>query len=164
MRLFLNILTSIASAALIMLVASSCNGPVSLESIEESLRSAESAIAKGDMKVAQSVACNISDSLTLDRMSVNQLGRLSMVFMQVADSLEQSANTETATDIYDRAFRTDADSARNFYNSIEPERMQFVETLTASSASRRNPFDISAVVPDSGFHENNFDQLPDSIQ
>lgn len=163
MRLFLHILTAVLSG-MTLLAAASCNGPVSVESIEESLRNAENAIAKGDMKVAQSVASNISDSLTLDRMSVTQLGRLSMIFMQVADSLEQSANTETATDIYDRAFRTDADSARDFYNTIEPERMQFVETLTASSAARRNPFDISAVAPDSGFHEEFFDQFSDSAR
>lgn len=163
MRPFLHILTAVLSG-MTLLAAASCNGPASVESIEESLRNAENAIAKGDMKVAQSVASNISDSLTLDRMSVTQLGRLSMIFMQVADSLEQSANTETATDIYDRAFRTDADSARDFYNTIEPERMQFVETLTASSAARRNPFDISAVAPDSGSHEEFFDQFSDSAR
>lgn len=162
MRNFITILTY-AVAAAVILIASACSGNSMSENIEETLRTAESAIAKGDMTVAQSVARNISDSASLNQMSVTQLGRLSMIFMQLADSLDQSANTETATDIYDRAFRTNADSADLFYNAIEPERMQFVETMTGNSAARRNPMDMSAVLPDSDFHEDFFDHNADSL-
>ena len=84
---------------------------MSPESIEETLRQAESAIAKGDMTVASSVAANIADSTSVGNMSVSQIGRLSMVYMQLADSIDQSANTETATDLYDRAFRVNADTS-----------------------------------------------------
>ncbi len=156
MKKSLHIASRLTAIIVAFAAFAACSGNMSPESIEETLRQAESAIAKGDMTVASSVAANIADSTSVGNMSVSQIGRLSMVYMQLADSIDQSANTETATDLYDRAFRVNADSARQFYNSIEPEHMQFVETMTGNSIARRNPIDINSLPADSDFNDDFF--------
>ena len=72
-----------------------------------------------------------------------QLARLSMVYVQVADSLDQEGNTNRAADFYDMAYKANSDSAEAYYRSVEPSRLQYVETLANHSANRANPVDIS---------------------
>lgn len=135
--LFLGVTLSIAAVA--------CGrGSLSAESIEESLREAEDAIAAGDMVSAQSAASYLfDDSATCRKLTATQLARLSMVYVMLADSVDQETNTNRAADLYDLSLKTNADSAREFYQSVNPEHLQYVETMSNHSANRAHPVDIS---------------------
>lgn len=147
LKLFVFLSTAVLAAA--------CSGTMSKESVEETIYQAERAVERGDMVAAQNVA-----SLTADTglLTATQMARLSMIYMQMADSLEQETNTNIAVDFYDMAFRTDADSASLFYRGIEPERLQYVVTLSNHSANRANPIDM-ANLPDEMFVDGACDSV-----
>ncbi|MBD5422036.1 MAG: hypothetical protein HDR49_03270 [Bacteroides sp.] len=142
MKLFTKTLFAAALAAVATLAA--CSMKASVESIESSLREAEDAVAVGDMASAESVASYLTNDPALPgAMTSVQLARLSMVYVQVADSLDQEGNTNRAADFYDMAYKANSDSAEAYYRSVEPSRLQYVETLANHSANRANPVDIS---------------------
>lgn len=137
-------ISSILAVAVTLIVAACNHGTLSSESIEQSIREAEAAVIAGDMTAAQSAASVLTgDSLTNKNMSATQMARLSMVYMMLADSLDQESNTNRAADLFDMAFKTDSDSAKAFYQGVNHEQMQYVETLSNHSANRANPVDIS---------------------
>ncbi len=157
MKLFTRIF---AIAITLTAALTACQFKPTAESIESTLRDAEDAVAIGDMTSAESVASYLTKDPALShRMSSTQLARLSMIYMQVADSIDQEGNTNRAADLYDMAYKTDADSADAFYRAIEPSRMQYVETLTNHSANRANPVDISTVPDEMEEHIHNGDIL-----
>ena len=130
--------------SLLTLLLNACSRQLSPEAIEESLRQAEIALAEGDMVAARSVLSNLSiDSSANCNMTAAQLARLSMVYMQLADSADQELNTNQAADLYDMAYKSNAHSADSFYRNVDPEHLQYVETLSNHSANRSNPVDIS---------------------
>lgn len=145
-------------------VSSACSGN-SAENIEQMLREAESAVAKGDMTAARSVAANLTDDPNMKSLSATQAARLSMVYMQIAETLDKddNANTDRATDLYDTAFKINADSASAYYSSVEPEMLQYVETLSARSAHRNNPVDMSRI-PDEAAADSLFIQSETDTQ
>ena len=147
-----------AILATLMALVISCSGNRSVESLEESIRQAERAVAKGEMTAAKSVSDKILGEENLSRLSPSQIGRLSMVYMQIADSLDQPANTDTAADLYERAYKINADSAETFYQTIGPERLQYVAALSARSAHRNNPVDM-ANIPDEESATDSIDSL-----
>lgn len=132
-------------AVSVMAVAAACShGTLSSESIEQSIREAEAAVIAGDMTAAQSAASFFTnDTLSHKNMSATQMARLSMVYMMLADSLDQEGNTNRAADLFDMAYKTNSDSARTFYQGVNHEQMQYVETLSNHSANRAHPVDIS---------------------
>lgn len=120
--------------------------------IEESLRQAEEAVAQGDMQVARSVSDHIIGDENLSQLSAVQLARLSMVYMQLADSDNDGASTATAADLYNRAYKADADSAELFYTGVSPEQMQHVAAMSSLVSNLNHPVDMSDVdefTPDS---------------
>lgn len=145
-----------------ILTATAACGPrtLSAESIEDSIRQAEDAVAMGDITAAQSAASYIfDDTLSRKNMSASQIARLSMVYMMMADSIDQESNTNRAADLYDLALKTNRDSALKFYQEVYPEHMQYVETLSNHSANRAHPVDISNV-PDESEADFESDQDP----
>lgn len=132
----------------LLLVAAACSSPVSQESAEESLQYAEALLERGDNAAAIDAVASLADTASFSRLSIEQLGRLSMIFMQVSENIDQATNVGSATDIYDYVYRVNADSAAMFYDSIEPAQMQFVETMRHSSVARRAPMDISSIPSD----------------
>lgn len=142
--------------SLAVVLASACSGTMSRESVEETIYQAEKAVARGDMAAARNVVSYVAVDTSI--LTATQMARLSMVYMQMADSLEQETNTNIAVDFYDMAFRTDADSASLFYRCIEPERLQYVETLSNHSANRANPIDM-ANLPDEMAVDGGFDNV-----
>lgn len=143
MKLFTRIF---AVALTLTAVMTACQFKPTVESIETTLRDAEDAVAIGDMASAESVVAYLTNDPELPaRMSSTQLARISMIYMQVADSIDQEGNTNRAADFYDMAYKANADSADAFYRAVEPSRMQYVETLSNHSANRANPVDISSV-------------------
>lgn len=130
----------------------SCTGGGSAAGIEESLRQAEEAVTLGDMQVARSVADHMTGDEILSQLSAVQLARLSMVYMQLADNDNDGTSTATAVDLYNRAYKADADSAELFYTGVSPEQMQHVAAMSSLVSNLNHPVDMSDVdefTPDS---------------
>lgn len=140
-----------------LFLAMACGSGAS--SFEDSLRQAEAAVASGDMSAAQSATEHLVGDENLSQLSATQLARLSMVYMQMADSIDQGDITDRATDLYDRAYKANADSADFYYQSIEPDRMQYVALLTTRSAARRHPIDMSNMPNEQAAMESGADSI-----
>ena len=111
-NLLITLIMTIASLAAI-----SCTGE---RRASDDLREAEMAIADGDMTVARSVADRLLGSVDTDSLSARELARLSIVYMRMAE--EENDNTAlvaTAADLYRHACRENADSAAEYYNSLD---------------------------------------------
>ncbi len=111
------------------------------DQMEAELRDAEMAVAQGDMTSAKSIARHISDGKNFSGLSARQLGRLSLVYMQMADSADQSENVGAATECYRQAFATDADSDQSFYSEVGPEHTGHAVMLGAIVRSLDAPAD-----------------------
>lgn len=137
-RLFPLALTLLAS------VMTACSGNTD---VDETLRTAEMAIARGDMTAATSVARTLTDSTSLSKLSPRQLGRLSIIYMQLADSVDNVENVAIATDAYRRAFNADSDSADEYYSSLNSDKLPYSMMLQALTGSQDNPADLDADEP-----------------
>ncbi len=133
-----HIATLIFSVLTLALV--SCSGQ---PSIEDELRNAEAAIAVGNIKTASSVAAHITGSDNISRLSSSQFARLSLIYMQLADSIDREDNVGQAADFYRRAYMADSDSATAFYTGLDAEKMQYANMLR-SLASPRDTANISS--------------------
>lgn len=110
-----------------------CSGA---SSFEKDLQQAEIAITNGDMRAAESIVAHITkNGSKITGIPVNQLGRLSLIYMQLADSTNQSENVGLATQCYNQAYQNDADSAEMFYLSVPPEHTRYTMMLQALSNS-----------------------------
>ena len=148
----------------LMLSLTACSSPISQESVEESMQYAEALIEKGDWSAALECVKQITDTATFAQLNVSQLGRLSMIYMQLSEEVDQAVNLGIATDIFDYVYQVNADSAAAFYNSVEPVQMQFVESMQHSSVARKAPMDISSIPVDTYIDEDTLvfiDQQPE---
>lgn len=137
----------LAAIAAIMALAS-CGGSGS--SASEALREAEAATALGDMEAARSVAMKITDE-NLSQLSAKDLARLSLVYMQIADSTDRENSIASATDLYRRAFEADPDSAQAYYGELGPDYYPYVALLKTLTGKIDNPYNPLA---DSIDHES----------
>lgn len=128
-------------AAACTLLLSACSSDSSLE---DDLRTAEMAIANGDMVSAESATKHIVGSENLSGLSSRQLARLSMIYIQMADSLDREDNMGQAANYYRRSFEANRDSAAEFYSSLPPHHLPYAMMLRALA----QPRDTNAVVPD----------------
>ncbi len=110
----------------------------------DNLREAEAAIALGDMGGAQSVASRMLGDENLSHLSATQLARLSLVYMQIADSTERENSIAQATDLYRKAYDADADSASLYYAGVSPEMYPYVTMLRTLVGHLDNPYDPAA--------------------
>lgn len=130
-----------ASAILLLSAAYSCGN--SATDIEQQLQRAEMAVAQGDMTAAHSAAEHLIGNDNLSTLPASQLARLSMVYMQMADSMDQDSNVAIATDLYRRAYEANPDSAAMFYSEVSPEHMQYATMLSTLVSNIDNPYDMS---------------------
>lgn len=110
-------------------------------SVEDDLRAAEMAIANGDMVSAESATRHIVGSKNFSGLTSKQLARLSMVYIQMADSLDREDNMGQAANYYRRAYETNSDSASEFYSTLPPDHMPYAMILRALT----QPCDTSVV-------------------
>lgn len=146
--------------SLLSIVMAACSG--SAESIERSLREAEAAVAKGDMVAARSVSEHLLGDENLSELSASQLARLSIVYMQMADSENAEQNTLQAADLYRRAYRANADSAQAVYTSLPGDQLQYITTLENLVSHRDNPVDMSSLDEDHDIDPGENDILSDT--
>ena len=107
--------------------------------IETTIQEAEMAVAQGDMISASSIAYKLSKGENLTGLTATQLGRLSLIYMQIADSLEPEENISKATEYFRKAYDIDADSASLFYSGVERDRLPHVMMLSTLVSSLDAP-------------------------
>lgn len=129
------------TAIIFTILASSC-GKTNAD-IEQQLQRAEMAVAQGDMTAARSVTEHLIGDEDLSKLPASQLARLSMVYMQIADSLDQNSNVAIATDLYRRAYKANPDSAAMYYSGVSPEHMQYATMLSTLVSNIDNPYNMS---------------------
>lgn len=105
----------------------------------DAIREAEAATALGDMEAARSVAMKITDE-NLSQLSASELARLSLVYMQIADSTDRENSIASATDLYRRAFEADPDSAQAYYSELGPDYYPYVALLKTLTGKIDNPY------------------------
>lgn len=133
--------------SLVFLLA--CNKSVA-DDMEFTLRQAEMAVAAGDMITASSIAGKIDYGKNLSGLNAEKLARLSLIYMQIADSLEPEDNISKAADLYKKAFELDADSAALFFTNVDAEQVGRTMMLSALVKSLEYPDDsIADFEPDS---------------
>lgn len=114
------------------------------------INEAEAATAVGDMEAARSLAMKITDE-DLSQLSAKELARLSLVYMQIADSTDRENSIASATDLYRRAFDADPDSAQAYYGELGPDYYSYVALLKTLTGKIDNPYNPLA---DSIDHES----------
>lgn len=132
--------TSAISRLTVMLalaIFTACSGS-DASRFDDQLREAEMAVAEGDMTAATSIASRLSDR-HMESLTTRQLCRLSLIYMQMADSANQSDNIGVATECYRKAFETSPDSARLYYSQLGPEHTARVHMLATIVGSMDTP-------------------------
>ena len=137
-----------AMAAALSISLGSCTGSGDIES---QIRSAEMAVAQGDMTAARSVAAHIVDKENLYTLPASQVARLSIVYMQLSDydTDENESSVSTAAALYRQAYEIDADSAALYYSVISPDKQPYVQMLSTLVGNIDNPYDIASDTLDS---------------
>lgn len=105
-------------------------------SIEDDLRTAEMALANGDMRAAESATQHVVGSENFSGLTSKQLARLSLIYIQMADSLDRETNVGQAANCYRRAYEADRDSAADFFSTLESDQIPYAMLLRALSQPR----------------------------
>ncbi len=94
------------------------------------LAEAERAFDAGNYEAAQDILDDIFDQD--DRMSATQLGRMSILYMRLADESVDDAddNIGAATKCYMKAYKANADSAQTYYYNLPIEHSAHAQTLS----------------------------------
>ena len=127
------------------MTVASCDAPTPGE-INSSLDAADSYLADGNPTEARRTADAIlgSDST---RMSASQLGRLALVYMQVADKSDDPSTVGQAIVCYRMAVRVNTDSAEAYFSHLSGEETAYAEMLREISHRMEAPRDIPADEP-----------------
>lgn len=149
------ILKNIALSFCLSCLAWACSGNGNESAIDD-LREAEAAVAVGDMEVAKNVASKVIGKSSLSSLPASQLARLSLVYMQIADSTERESSIAQATDLYRRAYQANPDSAAAFYSEVNPEQYTYVAMLRTLVGHLDNPYN-----PEADSLEEYHDTFPD---
>ena len=122
------------------ILTTSCSQPAR-DDIENNLRDAEMQIAQGDMTAAQSAADYILGNQPLDKLTPRQLGRLSLIYMQISDSTDSEDPVSHAADCYRAAYAANPDSADMFYSNVPTEHTARATLLSSIVHSNDIPTD-----------------------
>ena len=139
---------SLATAIIGLAMATAACSGGSEASRNEAISAAEEAMTRGDNEAAKASADDILDSGDA-QLTATQLGRLSIIYMQLSDIDEMEDNTAVAFQCYRNAFKANADSAAAFYASITGDGQRYTQMLEALKSMIENP------------DKNNIDEMPD---
>lgn len=140
-------------------IATACSGS-DASRIDSYLREADMAVADGDMTAATSIAEKLSGD-HMDALTTRQLCHLSLLYMQMADSANQSENIAGAAECYRRAFDTAPDSARYYYSHLSPEhtaRTHMLATIAGSIDSAASGESEADTIPYELLTDDSHDQ------
>lgn len=125
--------------AIILMLQGCNNAPVA-----ERIASAEIAYASEDVASARKICDEIAGEHRADgEITAVELGRMSILYMQLYDRTDDDDALELAERCYREAFAADADSARYFYSHLPVEQDKYAMSLATLVHSIDNPGDIS---------------------
>lgn len=90
---------------------------------------AEVAVDEADYNTAKQICDDIFAAHNDSTLSVNDLCRISIVYMKLSDIAAEDENTALATQCYRMAVSTSPDSARAFYRNLPIDEAQHVEVM-----------------------------------
>lgn len=130
----------------------SCGGG----SVDGSLDAAENSLANNDYSEAVGICNRIARRDSLNDLTVTQLCRLSMIYMQLSENRDEDVNVAMATRCFHLAMEHDADSVASFFNNIPVENQHWVHFLNSLNKVLAAPRDFfpeestdSIYIPDS---------------
>ncbi len=141
------ILSRIVGCAVSLVVSAVVAVSCSSQGASGDVALAEEAIANNDPSRARSIADGLVKGRDLSRLSVSELGRLSMVYMQLSDMSDEGESVANATQCFREAFKLNADSARVFYSGVPVECEKYVFMLSAIVRTIDNPGELPADEP-----------------
>jgi len=109
---------------LLGITACRSNGNTAIE-----IAAAEQAIAECDYALARSICETITTDSTTT-LNVDELCRLSLIYMKMSDIEDSDINTAAATQCYRNALKIDKDSARLFYDNVPIDEARHVEIMS----------------------------------
>lgn len=113
-------------------------------SISEQVASAEIAFAGDDVAATRRICDEIVGEHTADgAIMATELGRLSILYMQLYDRTDDADALDRATQCYRLAFEQNADSAAYFYSHLPVDQDKYAISLAGLVNSIDNPADIS---------------------
>lgn len=124
----------------LILLFTGCNNTPMAERIE----SAEIAYATEDVTSARRICDEITgEHRHTGEITSVELGRLSILYMQLYDRTDDDDALELAERCYREAFAIDPDSARYFYSHLSIDQDKYAMSLATLVHSIDNPGDIS---------------------
>lgn len=126
--------------AILCCVMSACSN----SSISEQVASAEIAFAGDDVAATRRICDEIVGEHTADGSIVaTELGRLSILYMQLYDRTDDADALDQATRCYRMAFEQNADSAAYYYSHLPVEQDKYAISLAGIVNSIDHPAEIS---------------------
>ncbi len=144
-------------SGLILTLPAACGSGSSQSETISNIREAEAAVATGDMEAARSVAVRVMGDDSFNDLPASELARLSLVYMQIADSTERESSISQAADLYRKAFDVNPDSAEAFYADVNPEMYPYVTMLRTLVGHIDHPYNPEA----DSLDENSHYELPE---
>lgn len=124
------------------LLTGACSSSASKD-IDQTLNTAETAITQGDIATAASAAAHLGSN-NYAGMTAKQLAQLSIIFMQIADSVDNEANVQSATELFRLALEQNEDSANAYFRMLPSEKTQYHMMLSSIVANQDHPYDMEA--------------------
>lgn len=118
-----------------------CGSSASSNSAE--VGSAERAVSSGDYATAKEIADKLVKKGAKENLSVSDLCRLSIIYMQVYETTDEGEDTGAAIQCYRDAFALQPDSAKSFYSSVPLDQQKYVVLMTALVRTMEHPADVS---------------------
>lgn len=137
--------------AISVLLLAACSGVGESDKISH----AELSIMEGDYTEAQDVCDNLLKNRPMNAFTVNELCRLSIVYMRLSENHNADDNVATAIQCYRTAMRLDPDSVVSYFMNVPIEDVQYEATLKSIAKSLDCPVgSIGCEIPDSVYMVN----------
>ncbi len=108
-----------------VMALASCGSP----DTDRTIGLAEEAVESGDYVRAREFCDDLALGPDSATMSVSQLGRMSIIYVQLADNADEDENMAMAVRCFNMARRLSADSIEIFYHGLGAEHMRHAMTL-----------------------------------
>lgn len=153
------------AAILFVMIAAACSSDSS-SAVSDEITEAEHSLSAGDPATAKEISDALMKGDTHARLTVGDLCRLSMVYMQLADISDEGDNIGYATQCWREAYKMQPDSAKAYYNRVPAELQKNVILLAALVRTMDHPGAIrldEEDVDDEQLYYPDFENPADSI-
>lgn len=129
-----------AIAGLATLLLSACTSHSG--TVEQELQTAETALTAGQMQTARSAADHLTQTADSAELTASMLARLSMVYIRLAEHPDYTDMAVSAVNCYRKAFELNPDSAKVYFDNLDPEQTPTAAFLYHMVSSGDADYDI----------------------